>query len=84
MRLSDIHRPLIAHLQTIEMGSGQPPLMLHTPHHNARCNAQGRSRRNQLIRSEAIGFGLILLIHSSEAIHKGGLLAVFEDVASLM
>ena len=76
--------------------------MLHAPHHDARCNAQGRggslqllfgaqplelmgsSRRNQLIRSEAIGFGLMLLIHVIEAINEGGFLAVFEDVASLM
>jgi hypothetical protein len=42
-------RPLIAHPQAIEMGSGQPPLMLHTPHHDARSNAVGCSRRNQLI-----------------------------------
>ena len=73
MRLSDIPRPLIAPLQTIEMGSGQPPLMLHAPHHDGRCNAHGLSRRNQLIRSEAIDFGLMLFIHSSEAIHDRGL-----------
>ncbi len=102
MRLSDILQPLIAHLQTIEMGSGQPPLMLQPPHHDSRCNAEGRggclqllfgaqplelqsrSGRNQLIRGEAIGFGLMLYIHTIEAIHKGGLLAVFEDVPSLM
>ena len=76
--------------------------MLHAPHHDARCNAQGRggclqllfgaqplellgsSRRYQLIRSEAIGFGLMLFIHTIEAIHEGGLLAVIEEVASLM
>ena len=45
---------------------------------------QGRSRRNQMIRSEAIGFGLLLIIHTIEAIHKRCLLAVFENVASLM
>ena len=44
----------------------------------------GSRRRNQLIRSEAIGFGLMLFMHSIEAIHEGGLLAVFEDVPSLM
>ena len=75
MRLSDILQPLIAHLQAIEMGSGQPPLMLHAPHHDARSNAQGRSRRNQLIRSEAIGFGLMLFIHTIETIHKHGLVS---------
>ena len=44
----------------------------------------GSRRRNQLIRGEAIGFGLMRFIHTIEAIHKGGLLAVFEDMASLM
>ena len=89
--VSNICRPVKAHLQAIEMGSGQPPLMLQPPHHDARCNAQGRGgvlqllfsaqplellgscRRNQLIRSEAIGFGLMLFIHTIESIHKGGL-----------
>ena len=100
--VSNIYRPVIAHLQTIEMASGQPPLMLHPLHQDTRCNAearggvlhllfgaqplelQGRSRRNQLIRGETIGFGLLLIIHTIEAIHKRGLLAMFVDVASLM
>ena len=34
---------------------------------------QSRSRRHQLIVGEAIGFGLMRFIHSSEAIHEGGL-----------
>ena len=44
----------------------------------------GSRRRNQLIRGEAIGFGLMHFIHAIEAIHKSGFLAVLDDMPSLM